>query len=64
MNIIAILLPLALALGLVGLGAFFWCMRTGQFADLEGAGWRVLRDDDLAAQDEDARRREAEPRSR
>ncbi len=29
MNIIAILLPLALALGLVGLGAFFWCMRTG-----------------------------------
>lgn len=64
MNIIAILLPLALALGLVGLGAFFWCMRTGQFADLEGAGWRVLRDDDLAAQDEDSRRREAEPRSR
>ena len=47
MNIIAILLPLALALGLVGLGAFFWCMRNGQYADLEGSGWRVLQDDDL-----------------
>ena len=63
MNIIAILLPLALALGLAGLGAFFWCMRTGQFADLEGAGWRVLRDDDLAARDEEARGREAESRT-
>lgn len=62
MNIIAILLPLALALGLAGLGAFLWCMRTGQFADLEGAGWRVLRDDDLATGDDEARQREAEPR--
>jgi cbb3-type cytochrome oxidase maturation protein len=47
MNIIIVLLPLALALGLVGLGAFFWCMKTGQFADMEGSGWRVLDDDDL-----------------
>ena len=36
-------------LGLLGLGAFFWCMRSGQFADLEGAAWRVLQDDDAAA---------------
>lgn len=47
MNILAILLPLALGLGLLGLAAFFWCMRSGQFVDLEGAGWRVLEDDDL-----------------
>jgi cbb3-type cytochrome oxidase maturation protein len=46
MNIIVILFPLALGLGLLGLGAFFWCMRSGQFADLEGAAWRVLQDDD------------------
>lgn len=46
MNIIAVLFPLALGLGLAGLGAFFWCMGTGQFADLEGAGWRVLKDED------------------
>lgn len=47
MNILAILLPLALGLGLLGLMAFFWCMRSGQFVDLEGAGWRVLNDDDV-----------------
>lgn len=47
MNILVILFPLALGLGLAGLGAFFWCMRTGQYADLEGSGWRVLQDDDL-----------------
>lgn len=47
MNILVILFPLALGLGLVGLLAFFWCMRTGQFADLEGPGWRALQDDDL-----------------
>jgi len=47
MNILVILFPLALGLGLVGLAAFFWCMRNGQYADLEGAGWRMLQDDDL-----------------
>jgi cbb3-type cytochrome oxidase maturation protein len=46
MNIIVILFPLALGLGLAGLGAFFWCMRSGQYADLDGAAWRVLQDDD------------------
>jgi cbb3-type cytochrome oxidase maturation protein len=47
MNILVILFPLALGLGLAGLAAFFWCMRNGQYADLEGSGWRVLQDDDL-----------------
>lgn len=48
MNILAILLPLALGLGLLGLAAFFWCLRSGQFIDLEGAGWRMLEDDDIS----------------
>jgi cbb3-type cytochrome oxidase maturation protein len=47
MNILVVLFPLALGLGLTGLGAFFWCMRNGQYADLEGSGWRILQDDDL-----------------
>jgi cbb3-type cytochrome oxidase maturation protein len=47
MNIIVILFPLALGLGLIGLGAFFWCMRSGQYADLDGAAWRVLQDEDV-----------------
>ncbi|HEV7326121.1 MAG TPA: cbb3-type cytochrome oxidase assembly protein CcoS [Bosea sp. (in: a-proteobacteria)] len=50
MNIIVILFPLALGLGLVGLGAFFWCMRSGQYADLDGAAWRVLQDDDAQSE--------------
>lgn len=48
MNILVVLMPLALALGLTGLAAFFWNMRTGQYSDLEGPGWRILDDDDLA----------------
>ncbi|PTM41780.1 cbb3-type cytochrome oxidase assembly protein CcoS [Bosea sp. 124] len=47
MNILVVLFPLALGLGLIGLAGFFWCMRTGQYADLEGSGWRMLQDDDL-----------------
>lgn len=47
MTVLAWMLPAALALGVVMLGAFFWALRNGQFEDLEGAGWRVL-DDDVA----------------
>lgn len=49
MNVIVYLLPLALGLGFLGLAAFLWSLRSGQFEDLEGAGWRVLSDDDLPA---------------
>ena len=47
MDAILYLLPAALFLGLLGLGAFMWCLRTGQFDDLDGAAHRVLSDDDL-----------------
>lgn len=47
MNILILLMPLALGLGLIGLAAFFWCMRTGQFSDMDGPGWRILEDDDV-----------------
>lgn len=50
MNVIVYLLPLALALGFLGLAAFMWSLRSGQFEDLEGAGFRVLSDDDLPVQ--------------
>ena len=42
------LIPIALALGLVGLVAFLWALRAGQFEDLDGAGGRILFDDDPA----------------
>jgi cbb3-type cytochrome oxidase maturation protein len=43
---IAILLPIALIMGLAGLGAFFWALKRGQFEDLEGAANRILIDDE------------------
>lgn len=47
MNILVYLVPLALMLGLLGLFAFIWSMKSGQFDDLEGAAHRMLGDDDL-----------------
>ena len=41
------LIPLALFLGGVGLWAFIWAMRSGQYDDLDGAASRILFDDDL-----------------
>lgn len=36
------LIPLSLALGVLGLGAFLWTMRAGQYEDLDGAAERIL----------------------
>ncbi|MFM2022344.1 MAG: cbb3-type cytochrome oxidase assembly protein CcoS, partial [Pseudomonadota bacterium] len=43
---IALLIPIALGLGLLGLGAFFWSLKSGQFDDLDGEALRILIDDD------------------
>lgn len=43
---ILILIPIALGLGLLGLGAFFWSLRSGQFEDLDGAALRILIDEE------------------
>ncbi len=45
MNSLLLLIPVALALGFLGLGAFLWAMRAGQFDDLDGAANRILFDD-------------------
>jgi len=47
MTILVVLIPLALSLGGLGLLAFLWSMRSGQYDDLDGAAVRVLGDDDL-----------------
>ena len=41
----ALLLPIALAMGIVGLAAFLWSMRDGQYDDMDGAAERILLDD-------------------
>ncbi len=47
MNVLVYLVPIALALGLTGLAAFLWSMRSGQYDDLDGAALRILSDDDV-----------------
>lgn len=46
MNVLAILIPVALLLGGIGLAAFIWSVRTGQYDDLDGAAQRILIDDE------------------
>lgn len=47
MSVLLYLVPAALSLGLLGLVAFLWSLRAGQYDDIEGAAVRVLSDDDL-----------------
>ena len=42
MSHLLLLIPLALALGALGLAAFFWSLRSGQYDDLDGASVRIL----------------------
>ena len=42
MSLLAWLVPVALGMGLVGLLAFLWSMKSGQLDDLDGAAERVL----------------------
>lgn len=46
MNMLIYLIPAALALGGLGLGAFLWSLKSGQYEDLDGAAWRVLEEED------------------
>lgn len=60
MNILIFLVPAALLLGLLGLVAFLWSLRSGQYDDLEGAAERILYDDDKPDNDkpDDVERRD------
>jgi cbb3-type cytochrome oxidase maturation protein len=46
MSILIYMIPIALILGLIGLGAFIWSLKSGQYDDLDGAAQRILLDDD------------------
>ena len=47
MEILIYLVPMALLLGLTGLAAFMWSLKSGQYDDVQGAAVRVLSDDDV-----------------
>lgn len=46
MNGLLILIPIALMMGAIGLAAFLWAMKKGQFDDPDGAALRILIDDE------------------
>lgn len=46
MNGLLLLIPIALLLGLLGLGAFFWSVQGGQYDDMDGAALRILVEDE------------------
>ena len=46
MTMVMYLLPVALGLGALGLGAFLWTLKSGQYDDLDGAACRILDDTD------------------
>lgn len=45
MNHLIFLIPIALFLGALGLGAFLWSLKSGQYEDMDGAAERILMDD-------------------
>jgi cbb3-type cytochrome oxidase maturation protein len=49
MSLLAWLVPVALGMGLAGLLAFLWSMKSGQLEDLDGAAERVLLDEAVDA---------------
>jgi cbb3-type cytochrome oxidase maturation protein len=43
---LAFLIPIALGMGLLGLAAFMWSMKAGQYEDMDGAANRILIDEE------------------
>ena len=48
MEVLVFLVPLAIMLGAIGLAAFLWSLKNGQYDDLDGAAWRAIADDEPA----------------
>ncbi len=45
MTVLLFLIPIALAMGGLGLAAFLWALKSGQYEDMDGAAERILFDD-------------------
>ena len=50
MEVVYLLVPVSVVLVFGIAVAFWWSVKSGQFDDLEGPGFKVLMDDDEAAQ--------------
>jgi cbb3-type cytochrome oxidase maturation protein len=58
MTNLVVLIPIALLLGALGLAAFLWSLRSGQYEDLDGAAERILFDGNEPDGEDDVRQRE------
>lgn len=47
MSVLLFLIPITMALGLIGLGCFIWSLKSKQYDDLEGAANRILFEEDF-----------------
>ncbi len=63
MDVLILLVPVSLGLGLLGLGAFVWTLRNRQYEDPKGDAARILSDrwDDRPAPAEDRAPRKRRP---
>ena len=57
MTILLMLVPLMMGLGLLGLAAFIWSVKSGQYRDLDGDSHRILEDHDAPLPPEIAKQR-------
>lgn len=46
MEILYLLIPMSVLLVFIIAAIFWWSVKSGQFEDLEGPGYRILMDDD------------------
>jgi len=46
MSTLYLLIPLAAILVVIAVALFLWSVKSGQFEDMEGPGFRILMDDD------------------
>ncbi len=46
MEVLYFLIPISLVFVALGIGVFFWAVKSGQYDDLEGPAHRILFDDD------------------
>jgi cbb3-type cytochrome oxidase maturation protein len=56
MSGLAVLIPIAVAMGLLALVAFFWALRSGQYEDLDGASERIFEDGERVIRHDPAKR--------
>lgn len=60
MSTLYLLIPIAALLVIIAIGLFLWSIKSGQFEDLEGPGFKMLMDDDDDMIPEEAKKKSAQ----